>query len=95
MEKCETNSKTGEKLDPNSGPRVEKDSQNMTPENVLDAMAHSSRQMNKALQQAWDTRPENEPELEDQLLSILAASQKLEREIKGIIERQNQENSLE
>ena len=88
------NQKTREELYPDSVPGG-KDAQNMTPENVLAAMVHSSRQMNKALQLAWDTRPENEPDLEDQLLSILAASQKLEREIQGIIERQKLENSSE
>jgi len=93
MEECETVAKTGKELD--NKPRDNINSKPVAPENVLTAMIHSSQQMNQVLQQAWDTRPENEPELEDQLLSILAASQKLEREIKTIIAQQSQENSLE
>jgi hypothetical protein len=41
------------------------------------------------LQGAWDTRPEEDTELDDQLLDILAAGQKLEREIQRLVEEQD------
>ena len=95
MEEYKANLTSNKESDSDRGQQTEKDGQNPTPENVLAAMNTSSIQMNKALQQAWDTRPENEPELENQLLSILAASQKLEREIKAIIERQTKKDDLD
>jgi len=95
MEEYKANLTSNKESDSDRGQQTEKDVQNPTPENVLAAMNTSSIQMNKSLQQAWDTRPENEPELENQLLSILAASQKLEREIKAIIERQTKKDDLD
>jgi hypothetical protein len=74
-----------------TGPRVKLISREMTAENVFAAMARSLARMNDALQGAWDTRPEGDQDLEDQLLDILAAGQKLEREIHGLIEQYEQE----
>ena len=70
------------------GPRVKLASREMTAEDVFAAMIHSVARMNEALQGAWDTRPEEDTELDDQLLDILAAGQKLEREIQRLIEEQ-------
>ncbi|MEA3340758.1 MAG: hypothetical protein U9R15_12380 [Chloroflexota bacterium] len=67
------------------GPRVKLVSRKMMPEDVFSAMAHSLEKMNDALQGAWKTRPENDQEIENRLLNILAAGQKLEREIQGLI----------
>jgi hypothetical protein len=78
-----------------SGPRVKLISREMTAENVFAAMARSLARMNEALQGAWDTRPEGDQELEDQLLDILAAGQKLERGIHGLIEQHKQEQGEE
>jgi len=69
------------------GPQVKLVSREMTAEDVFAAMVRSLERMNEALQGAWDTRPEGDPVLEDQLLDILAAGQKLEREIRDLIER--------
>jgi hypothetical protein len=71
-----------------AGPRVKLVSREMTAEDVFAAMTHSVARMNEALQGAWDTRPEKDPELDNQLLDILAAGQKLEREIQRLIEEQ-------
>ncbi len=71
-----------------SGPRVKLASREMTAEDVFAAMTCSVARMNEALQGAWDTRPEEDPELDDQLLDILAAGQKLAREIQKLIEEQ-------
>ena len=68
------------------GPRVKLASREMTAEDVFAAMARSLARMNAALQGAWDTRPQGDRAVEDQLLDILAAGQKLEREIDGLIE---------
>jgi len=69
-----------------TGPRVKLASREMTAEDVFAAMARSLARMNAALQGAWDTRPEGDQATEDQLLDILAAGQKLEREIDGLME---------
>jgi hypothetical protein len=73
-----------------SGPRVKLASREMAAEDVFAAMARSLTRMNEALQGAWETRPEGDQEIEDQLLDILAAGQKLEREIQGLIDQQTE-----
>jgi len=78
-----------------SGPRVKLVFREMMAKDVFAAMARSLTQMNEALQGAWETRPVDDPELEDQLLDILAAGQKLEREIHGLIEQYEQEQDEE
>nr|HID14389.1 hypothetical protein [Anaerolineae bacterium] len=75
-----------------SGPRVKLASREMTAEDVFAAMARSLARMNEALQGAWETRPEDDPETEDMLLDILAAGQKLEREVKELIEQQKEKD---
>lgn len=72
------------------GPRVKLVSREMAAEDVFAAMARSLTRMNEALQGAWETRPEGDQEIEDQLLDILAAGQKLEREIQGLIDQQTE-----
>jgi hypothetical protein len=78
-----------------SGPRVKLVSREMTADVVFDAMAHSLTRMNEALQGAWETRPEGDPELEGQLLDILAAGQKLEREVHELIDQQPEQSDQE
>ena len=75
-----------------SGPRVKLVSREMAAEDIFAAMAGSLARMNEALQGAWETRPEDNQETEDQLLDILAAGQKLEREIQELIERQEKKD---
>jgi uncharacterized Ntn-hydrolase superfamily protein len=67
----------------------------MSAEAVFDAMARSLTRMNEALQGAWETRPEADPELEGQLLDILAAGQKLEREVHELIDQQQEQSDQE
>jgi hypothetical protein len=74
-----------------SGPRVKLVAREMTAEDVFGAMARSLTRMNEALQGAWETRPEDDQTTEDQLLDILAAGQKLEREIKVLIEPEDKD----
>jgi hypothetical protein len=72
-----------------SGPRIKLVSREMTAEDVFAAMTRSLARMNEALQGVWETRPESDTELEDQLLDILAAGQKLEREVHELIDQQD------
>jgi len=78
-----------------SGPRVKLVSREMSADVVFDAMARSLIRMNEALQGAWETRPEGDPELEGQLLDILAAGQKLEREIHELVDQQQEQSDQE
>jgi hypothetical protein len=78
-----------------SGPRVKLVSREMAAEDVFAAMARSLARMNEALQGAWETRPQGDPHVEDQLLDILAAGQKLEREVQELIEKQEEEKDQE
>ena len=75
-----------------SGPRVKLVSREMAAEDIFAAMARSLARMNEALQGAWETRPEDDQETEDQLLDILAAGQKLEQGIQGLVERQEKKD---
>jgi hypothetical protein len=77
-----------------SGPRVKLVSREMSQEDVFAALARSLTRMNEALQGAWETHPEGNQEIEDQLLDILAIGQKLEREIQELID-DSPEKSLE
>jgi hypothetical protein len=70
------------------GPRVKLISREMTAEDVFTAMTRSVARLNEALQGAWDTRPEEDAELDNQLLDILAAGQKLAREIQQLVKDQ-------
>lgn len=72
-----------------SGPKVKLISRILTPEDIFAGMANSLTRMNQALQNAWEARPENDQTTEDQLLEILAAGQKLEREIHELVDRQS------
>ena len=78
-----------------SGPRVKLVSREMTAEAVFDAMARSLTRMNEALQGAWETRPDGDSALEGQLLDILAAGQKLEREVHDLIDQQQEQPDQE
>jgi hypothetical protein len=73
-----------------SGPHVKLVSREMTAEDIFAGLAQSLTRMNEALQGIWDTRPEGDQETEVQLLEILAAGQRLEREIRDLIAQQNQ-----
>jgi len=74
-----------------SGPRVKLVSREMTAEDIFAAMSRSLTRMNEALQGAWDARPEDDQETDDQLLDILAAGQKLGRQVQELVEQHEQE----
>ena len=72
-----------------SGPRIKLASREMTVEAIFEGMLRSLTRMNQALQSAWETRPSEDQETEDQLLEILAAGQRLECEIETLVNQQN------
>jgi imidazolonepropionase-like amidohydrolase len=75
------------------GPRVKLASREMTADDIFTGLRNSLTRMNDALQNAWKTRPEGDQETEDQLLEILAAGQKLEREIQDLLSQDQSENT--
>lgn len=75
------------------GPRVKLASREMTANDIFTGLRNSLKRMNDALQNAWETRPEGDQETEDQLLEILAAGQKLEREIQDLLSQDQSENT--
>jgi hypothetical protein len=72
-----------------SGPRVKLASRELTPADIFTGLARSLSQMNEALQSAWAARPEGDQETEEQMLEILALGQKLDRELRELIEQQD------
>ena len=78
-----------------SGPRVKLASREMTAEDIFVGMTRSLKRMNQTLQSAWETRPPEDQETEDQLLEILAAGQRLEREIQILIDQTELSSDIE
>ncbi len=76
-----------------SGPRVKLIAREMTAADIFAAMSRSLTQMNTALQSAWETRPVDDQETEAQMLEILALGQKLDREIRELIEEQERKSN--
>jgi hypothetical protein len=71
-----------------SGPRVKLVAREITPEDIIAGLSQSLTRMNEALQNAWEARPKNDQETEDQLLEILAAGQRLDREVQELMNKQ-------
>lgn len=65
-----------------SGDRVKLRSIELTPELIGDLIRRKVDMTMHALTQAWEKRPTDDQEAEDQLLEILAKTQKLQREVK-------------
>jgi hypothetical protein len=66
-----------------SGDRVKLKSVELTPEVIGNLIRRKVDMTMNALTRAWDRRPEGDQETEDQLLDILAKTQKLQREVKN------------
>ncbi len=65
-----------------SGDRVKLRSVELTPEVIGNLIRRKVDLTMDALTRAWERRPEGDQETEDQLLDILAKTQKLQREVK-------------
>jgi hypothetical protein len=66
-----------------SGDRVKLRSVELTPEVIGGLIRQKVDMTMDALARAWERRPEGDPDTEDQLLDILARTQKLQREVKN------------
>jgi len=66
-----------------SGDRVKLRSVELTPEVIGGLIRQKVDKTMDALARAWERRPEKDPDTEDQLLDILAKTQKLQREVKN------------
>lgn len=66
-----------------SGDRVKLKSVELTPEVIGNLIRRKVDMTMDALTRAWERRPEGDQETEDQLLDILAKTQKLQREVKS------------
>lgn len=66
-----------------SGDRVKLKSVELTPEVIGNLIRRKVDKTMDALTRAWERRPEGDQETEDQLLDILAKTQKLQREVKS------------
>jgi hypothetical protein len=75
-------------------PCVKLVSREMTTEDIFAGMLRSLERMNQALRSAWNARPTEDQETEDQLLEILAAGQQLEREIQALVVQQDHKDTL-
>jgi hypothetical protein len=66
-----------------SGDRVKLRRVELTPEVIGGLIRHKVDMTMDALARAWERRPEKDSDTEDQLLDILAKTQKLQREVKN------------
>jgi hypothetical protein len=71
-----------------SGPRVKLVSREVTTDDVLSGLSRSLLQLNTALQQAWESRPEGDVEAEGLLLDALSMAEQLEQEVREVIKDQ-------
>lgn len=71
-----------------SGDRVKLKSVELTPEVIGGLIRRKVDMTMDALTRAWERRPEGDQETEDQLLDILAKTQKLQREVKSTFSRE-------
>jgi hypothetical protein len=63
------------------GPRVKLAHRELTPEYVTRMLQQSTQSMLDALEGAWEVRPEDDLEAEQQLLEILTMAQRLKHEV--------------
>lgn len=78
----EENEEEMERLGFYSGDRVKLRRIELTPELIGSVIRRKVDRTMEALTEAWELRPEGDQETEDQLLEILARTQRLQREVK-------------
>nr|MBC8446296.1 hypothetical protein [Chloroflexota bacterium] len=69
-----------------SGPRVKLADRELTGEYVARMLRQSTQNMLDALEGAWEVRPTDDPEAEQQLLEILTMAQRLKHEVDTALE---------
>jgi len=72
----------------NDGPRVMLTDRIPTNTELIEFLLNKANQTFKTLKKAWDIRPENNQQIEDQLLKALAKSQKLQRELREVFKEE-------
>ncbi len=72
------------------GPRVMLKERVPTKIELIEFLMNKANQTFETLKKAWDIRPENNQQIEDQLLKALAKSQKLQRELKIVFTEEEQ-----
>ncbi len=79
-----------------NGRRVMLKKRTPTKTELIEFLLNKANQTFETLKKAWDIRPGNNQEIEDQLLQALAKSQKLQRELHIVLtdEKQKQEISI-
>jgi hypothetical protein len=79
-----------------NGRRVMLKERTPTKTELIEFLLNKANQTFETLKKAWDIRPGNNQEIEDQLLQALAKSQKLQRELHIVLtdEKQKQEISI-
>lgn len=73
-----------------SGPRVKLKARAMKAQDVIAGLSRSLNQLNEVLKEAWNNRPEEDPQAEEMLRDALTMAEQLEQEIQEIIEDQGQ-----
>lgn len=80
-----------EELGFHSGPRVKLADRELTAEYVTRMLQESTQNMLEALEGAWEVRPDDDPEAEQQLLEILTMAQRLKHEVDQALEEVGEE----
>ena len=80
-----------EELGFHSGPRVKLAGRELTAEYVTRMLQQSTQSMLEALEGAWEVRPDDDPEAEQQLLEILTMAQRLKHEVDQALEEVGEE----
>lgn len=78
-----------------SGPRVKLASREITTEDVIAGLTRSLRQLNEALQSAWEARPADDPEAEQMLREAMDLAEQLEQEALHMLEVPPEESAEE
>jgi len=77
-----------------SGPRVKLASRELTAEYVARMLQQSTQNLVEALEGAWETRPPDDEEAEQQLLEVLTMAQRLKHEVDKALEEARAEGRL-
>jgi len=78
-------------LDSQGSRHVKLSQREMSVESIFAGLSHSLQEMNQALQSTWESRPDDDQETEDRLLEIMAAGQRLEKEVDDLVKRHQEE----
>lgn len=77
-----------------NGIRVMLKERTPTKTELIDFLLNKANQTFETLKKAWDIRPDNNQEIEDQLLNALAKSQKLKRELNIVLTEEKQKQEI-